>query len=80
MEHAERNAIYNAALRGTSTLGTHMYITWFPCVDCARAIIQAGVTRLVSPEPDFDARPEWADSWTTAQTLLTTAGVDVTYA
>ena len=48
-EHAERNAIYNASLNGTSLLGTTIYI-WganHPCPDCARAIIQSGITTIV---------------------------------
>src|SRR4051812_31931200 len=35
-EHAERNAIYNAARVGTPLEGTSIYLPWFPCVDCAR--------------------------------------------
>src|SRR5690606_1923869 len=47
-EHAERNAIYAAAQRGTATAGCRMYLTWQPCADCARAIIQAGITAVVT--------------------------------
>ena len=43
-EHAERNAIYNAARIGVSTKGCIMYLSCgIPCADCARAIIQAGI-------------------------------------
>jgi dCMP deaminase len=31
-----------------------MYVTLFPCADCARAIIQSGITKLVSPTPDVN--------------------------
>src|SRR5690349_7537513 len=41
-EHAERNAIYNACLIGTPLKGCKMYLSWFPCMDCARAIAQSG--------------------------------------
>jgi len=50
-EHAERNAIYNAA---TPLIGKTIYSTLFPCAACARAIIQCGITRLVSYAPDFN--------------------------
>ena len=41
-EHAERNAIYNAARIGVSTKGCTMYLTCgIPCADCARGIIKA---------------------------------------
>lgn len=43
MEHAERNAIYNAARIGVSTKGCTLFLDhWFPCVECARAIINSG--------------------------------------
>lgn len=46
-EHAERNAIYNAARIGVSTEGCRMYMTCgIPCADCARGIINAGVTQI----------------------------------
>jgi len=43
-EHAERNAIYNAARIGVSTLDCSLYLSAaIPCVDCARAIINSGI-------------------------------------
>ena len=47
-EHAERNAIYNACLTGTSLKGCVMYATHAPCTDCARAIIQAGIKTVIT--------------------------------
>lgn len=47
IEHAERNAIYQAARSGISTEGCTMFIDLSPCVDCARAIIQAGLVEVV---------------------------------
>ena len=51
-EHAERNAIYNAARIGMPLVGCTCYINWFPCIDCARAIVQVGIVRVVALEPD----------------------------
>ena len=45
IEHAERNAICNAARAGTATEGCTIYVEIMPCMDCARAIVQAGITR-----------------------------------
>lgn len=46
-EHAERNAIYNAARSGVSTNGSIMYLTCgIPCSDCARGIINAGIIAI----------------------------------
>ncbi|MCC7496850.1 MAG: CMP deaminase, partial [Bryobacterales bacterium] len=47
MEHAERNAICNAARAGTATEGCTIYVEIMPCMDCARAIVQAGISAVV---------------------------------
>lgn len=47
MEHAERNAICNAARAGTATEGCTVYVEIMPCMDCARAIVQAGIAEVV---------------------------------
>lgn len=46
-EHAERNAIYNAARMGTSLKGCRIYLPFMPCSDCARGIVQAGLAEVV---------------------------------
>ena len=43
--HAELNAILNA--RGRNVAGTRIYVALFPCNECAKAIIQAGITEVV---------------------------------
>ena len=47
IEHAERNAICNAARAGTATQGCTIYVEIMPCMDCARAIVQAGIVHVV---------------------------------
>lgn len=56
IEHAERNAIYLAARRGTRLKGATLYCTWPPCTDCARAIIQAGIVEVVVKTTDVPER------------------------
>lgn len=53
-EHAERNAIYNAARTGVKLEGATIYLPWYPCIDCARAIIQVGIDEVVAVEPDWN--------------------------
>jgi len=55
VEHAERQAIYNAAFLGVSLRGATAYLSWEPrvCVSCARAVIQSGVAELVGPSVRF---------------------------
>ena len=75
-EHAERNAVLLAARHGHKTAGCVMYQTWFPCADCARAIIQSGIVRLVCQKPDF-SNERWGQSFGAAWQMLTEAGVQV---
>ncbi len=43
--HSELNAILN--FPGSSLVGARMYVTLFPCNECAKAIIQVGIKELV---------------------------------
>jgi deoxycytidylate deaminase len=49
--HAEMAAICTAARRGTPLGGQTMYTTTYPCHECARLIIAAGITRVVYVDP-----------------------------
>jgi cytidine deaminase len=49
--HAEMAAITDAAKRGVSVRGCVLYCTTFPCHECARLIVSAGITRVVYVEP-----------------------------
>jgi len=45
--HAEEDAIWAAAKEGTPTDGAVLICCWAPCVRCARAIMMAGISRLI---------------------------------
>lgn len=45
--HAESNAIAKCAKYVSSTDGATVYVTLSPCKDCAKLIIQAGISRVV---------------------------------
>lgn len=45
--HAEANAISKVAQSGNSSNGATLYVTASPCMECAKLIIQAGITRVV---------------------------------
>jgi dCMP deaminase len=45
--HAEINAIINAARVGTPIEGTSIYVSFLPCIDCAKAVINAGIKRVI---------------------------------
>jgi dCMP deaminase len=77
-EHAERNAIYNAAAKGISLLGSTMYLRWYPCAKCASAIIQSGIARLICVEPDWND-PNYKDEFHAARLMFGEAGTDVRF-
>lgn len=45
--HAEANAITKVARSNNSSDGATLYVTSSPCIECAKLIIQAGITRVV---------------------------------
>lgn len=48
--HAEANAITKIAKSGNSSLGSTLYVTTSPCLECAKLIIQSGIKRVVYSE------------------------------
>jgi dCMP deaminase len=77
-EHAERNAIYNAARIGVSVKDCTMYLMWFPCVDCTRAIIQSGIKKLVCTKPDLTME-KWGEQFVVALEMLEEVGIEIVY-
>lgn len=60
-QHAERNALDNAKF---DTAGSTLYVTFFPCSECAKSIVSKGVSRVVCPFPS-EREPWQTDSvWT----------------
>ena len=53
--HSELNAILN--YRGGSLENTKIYVTLFPCNECAKAIIQAGIKTVVYDSDKYDGTP-----------------------
>lgn len=49
--HAEMDALFSAARRGNSTQNSVLYCTTFPCHNCARHMVTAGVKRVYYVEP-----------------------------
>lgn len=83
-EHAERNAIYNAARNGIATAGCYMYVFGVPCCDCARSIIQSGIKEVWLHKQCIDAekilRPSdniYVSQVETSLEMFKEAGVDI---
>lgn len=49
--HAEMDALMSAARQGISTLGATLYVTTYPCHNCARHLIAAGISAVFYVEP-----------------------------
>jgi dCMP deaminase len=81
-EHAERNAIYNAARHGIALEGSTIYIDWYPCSRCARAIIQSGIKSIVIDGRNCEEKTKyweerWKDDMEVSRTMLDEAKVSI---
>jgi len=78
IEHAERNVIFAAARAGLGTAGATLVATFHPCAECARAIVQSGITTLHTLAPDF-ADPLWGPGFHCSRAILEEGAVRVLY-
>ena len=80
-EHAERNAIYNAARVGTPLKGSTIYLTsGLPCMDCARGIVNSGIKIVYCKEVcTTKNKDKWDESQKKSLQLLLECGVEVKY-
>jgi dCMP deaminase len=78
IEHAERAAIFKAVRANVDISGATIYCTRFPCSDCARAIVWAGIKRAVFAG-GFAGEQRWLVSQRAALRILREGGVTVRY-
>lgn len=78
IEHAERLAIFRAVKLGKSSNGSILASTYFPCADCARAIIASGVTKIICPKPDKDSTTHYR-SMKIAEEMLKESLVEIIF-
>ena len=70
--HAELNAILNAG--GKSLIGSRIFVSLFPCHECAKAIIQSGVKEVVYLSDKYNGTV----SDNASKRMLQAAGVKLT--
>lgn len=75
--HAELNAITNAARTGTPTEGCALLATHMPCMKCAVAIVQAGISVVVCPDYSVGFSERWAADIERTKRLFYETGVSV---
>lgn len=68
--HAEANAIINAK---QDLSGCSLYVTWFPCCECAKLIIQSGICKVVYENEHNSERYE--NSIKAAKTMFYLSGI-----
>jgi dCMP deaminase len=68
--HAEANAMLKVARSTQNTEGSTLYVTYSPCKDCSKMIIQAGIKRVMY-------REEYRDI--SGVKILREAGIDVVH-
>ena len=78
IEHAERNAVYNAARVGVPLKGCTAYINWepYPCVNCTKAFIQSGIMEVVGPNIPFPSHSGTDWKFDLSCTMMDEAGVN----
>ena len=69
--HSELNAILN--YRGGSLEGSKLYVTLFPCNECAKAVIQSGIRTIIYADDKYADTPGVRAS----KRMLTAAGVEM---
>jgi deoxycytidylate deaminase len=91
IEHAERAVIYEAARLGVITHGTTMICPWFACADCARAIVCAGIRRVIGHKQRIEmtgrgrekvvdtVSDRWVNPISNGDIILREAGVELIY-
>lgn len=76
--HAEMNLVAQAAYAGSTLKGSTVILTGlYPCSNCAKLLIQAGVKRIIAPRPDSNPRWEEDAEWSTL--MFAEAGVEIVY-
>ena len=77
--HAENGAIFNAAKNGNATREATLYCPFYACSECAKAIIQAGVIKIVGHAQLMalaGSHTTWVDTIVNAWEMLEEAGVE----
>ena len=74
--HAELNAVTNAARVGTPLDGCALLVTHPPCMDCARAIVQAGIVCVITRDPGPEFLKRWVEHTRRTQALFEECQVD----
>lgn len=76
--HAEQSAIANACRHGTPLENAIAVVTLFPCATCAKLMIQAGVSIVVTKRPNLEC-PRWGEEFKYSLDMFQEAGIHIMY-
>jgi len=80
IEHAERGIIYKAAKFGLPTDQQTMIVPWAACSNCARAIVQSGVKKIIVHQECMDKTPDrWKESIDIAMQIMHESEIEIEY-
>jgi dCMP deaminase len=76
VQHSESNAVANAARTGTPIDKSVIAITKFPCSTCAKLLVQAGIKKVYTIQPDYESE-QWGEDAKISERILNEVGVEV---
>jgi dCMP deaminase len=76
--HAEANGIYNACRNGVSLKDSICIVTFFPCSNCTKGLIQVGISKLISIKPDFN-HERWGEDFKYSFEMLSEVKIEIMF-
>lgn len=76
VSHAEQNAVCNAARTGTPLENSVIVVTMFPCSNCTKSIIQAGIRKVYTVTPDLNHRT-WGSEYKVSLEMMNEVGMEL---
>src|SRR3546814_11247479 len=74
IRHAEDMVVSGATEAGLSLEGAEVFLTWFPCHDCATKLANAGIRTLHGTEPDL-TMSRWGEEFSSEERRVGKEGV-----
>tara|TARA_Y100000389_G_scaffold204261_1_gene255942 strand:- start:5648 stop:6088 length:441 start_codon:yes stop_codon:yes gene_type:complete len=76
--HSELNGIFNATRNGVSLENSTLFVTKFPCNDCAKGLVQAGIKTIYTYKPDLNHKV-WGEKSKISLQMFKETGIKVQY-
>jgi dCMP deaminase len=73
--HAEENCILNALRNNINIKGGAIYVSFPPCHQCSKSIIQSGLKKIIYKKPNEEFLKRWSESIEISQIILNESGI-----